>query len=735
VPIATPDRDRPSRRTRRVKGPPTPAPRAPRRTGVFSRPAVPPRTPIQRQVVKAQGRTRAAQRRLPARPVPHVPIIRNPTPKQTQAAKQAITVGIRRAVGPGTGAQRQASRASLEQELRTSPQGRALLRAASHYGRAEVRQRELARGVALLRRAPGPVREGIRRGPLPGFDIAPRGLTKTEVRAIGRADLQGRMLRDRVMPGVDRGRVGGAGHALLGTIMAQTSLGGATAENQFFKNAGRDLQALGVGPFVGAYEVGSAGAQAVQGNFDPAKRLASGAWRGITESVPGQLLQGDPAGALEEFRKHPVMAALDVSAAGAVGGRTAGALARGLGKAGEAGIRGKLADVGSTVRSPIALTDDPAAVRRGSYRERSFSKDLIRKGGQRVADQARDPLLDAKGKPVMVSQRGRMVPVLKPMNDLEAERLNRREGDLDASGANARERQDRDIARQESSVRGALKRRGIRGRAGQDLVMMVTEGTIRSAKTFEQDALEEVSRLRAEHERRLESGGYRHKGEVALAERQIDLLEKALTDPRVVKQREKIVAEGERLGRRLNENEAEQLRKGVLTNRQRARRSGLFPVAITHGRARHVSREEHAELERAAMAREGEALKRLEEAQRAPHAGQRPKYIETLRQEYLKARAERLAVSGRDPWKQKVHERWRREESRRSARRKSLVPRSARHGRQGGHEAEDDPAGRAQAVDQRRGVPLGRSGAREGLRQAGRAHPARGRNGSQGRRG
>jgi hypothetical protein len=56
---------------------------------VFARPAVPRSTPIQRVVGAVSRKTARGWRSgaLPQRPVPYVPIIRNPTPRQTRAAK------------------------------------------------------------------------------------------------------------------------------------------------------------------------------------------------------------------------------------------------------------------------------------------------------------------------------------------------------------------------------------------------------------------------------------------------------------------------------------------------------------------------------------------------------------------------------------------------------------------------------------------------------------------------
>jgi hypothetical protein len=271
---------------------------------------------------------------------------------------------------------------------------------------------------------------------------------------------------------------------------------------------------------------------------------------------------------------------------------------------------------------------DPAVVRQGAYRQRSFSKDLFRKAGQVAADRGHEFLRDRNGNIVHVHDRGRMVPVLKPLHDIQRapgslEHLQRGHANFQAAGTNARERYDREIAGRLSKVRGRLKRNGVRDRVAQDMVMLATSGAIRTAKTFEQDLRGELNRIRAEHERSMADESYRHSGVRARVERNIKLLEKALRDPKVLAQKERIVAEGERLGRQLNEGDKALLRAKVLDSPEQAKRRRLLEVAISHAGARHVTVEEHARLERAATTDE-----------------------------------ERIAVSGRPPEKLRAHEHW-----------------------------------------------------------------------------
>jgi hypothetical protein len=245
-----------------------------------------------------------------------------------------------------------------------------------------------------------------------------------------------------------------------------------------------------------------------------------------------------------------------------------------------------------------------------------------------AADRGHEFLRDRNGNIVHVHDRGRMVPVLKPLHDIQRapgslEHLQRGHANFQAAGTNARERYDREIAGRLSKVRGRLKRNGVRDRVAQDMVMLATSGAIRTAKTFEQDLRGELNRIRAEHERSMADESYRHSGVRARVERNIKLLEKALRDPKVLAQKERIVAEGERLGRQLNEGDKALLRAKVLDSPEQAKRRRLLEVAISHAGARHVTVEEHARLERAATTDE-----------------------------------ERIAVSGRPPEKLRAHEHW-----------------------------------------------------------------------------
>ena len=383
------------------------------------------------------------------------------------------------------------------------------------------------------------------------------------------------------------------------------------APTELLEAAANDVKTLATAPFVGGYEIGASAVEAAQGDLSRGRRLASGAWEGIKASVPGQLAQGDIEGAITAAREHPLLAALDVSAVGAVAGRTAGATLRGVGSRPSAGgVRGRAARAGSTVRPPISMTDDPGAP---VLVERRGSKDTIRRSAQAAADARREPLRDAQGNVVMVTQRGRKVPVLRA-SPRERARHSRREADFAASRANSVERMVRDQAGREMKVRG------VRGRAAKDLVSMVVEGTITSARHFEADLRAHRDKLAArirEHEQRVKAGEepiYRHSDELEAAKSRLALVEKVLASPKAMAQASKIVAAGEAIGRRLNEVEREAIGTGLLAP-GRARRSKLVPAAVEHLGARYFREPELRALERSGTpVREPQALARHEEA-------------------------------------------------------------------------------------------------------------------------
>ena len=312
-------------------------------------------------------------------------------------------------------------------------------------------------------------------------------------------------------------------------------IGGGTERTakRIVSNAGRDYASLATGPFVGGYELGAGSVQAARGQgTGRLQQLGRGVAQSVVESAPAALVTGHPGLAARRFEQHPLVEALNFAAVGSVAGRTAGAATRAAGSQAErAGVRGALARAGSTVRPPIALGEDASA----SLVQRSYSKDLGRKAVQVRADRRRKPLLDAQGNAVTVEQRGRQVPVLRATARERQYHLGR-EADFAASRANAVERMVRDQADHE------MRTRGIKGRHAQDLVSMVVEGTIASARSWRRDLGTHRTAI-AEQIRHMEQDGgrYRHTGGLDAARQRVKTIDAALASPKVTEQIDRIV--------------------------------------------------------------------------------------------------------------------------------------------------------------------------------------------------
>jgi len=437
----------------------------------------------------------------------------------------------------------------------------------------------------------------------------------------------------------------------------------------------RDLKTLGEGGFVGAYQLGAATYEAspardVFGGKSSTKRaekLAKGILSGYVHSAPGELLQGHFGKALSSVQQHPGIAVLDTAAGVSAAGKLAGA-----------GVRTATSfRRGSTIRPPLALTDDAGAVKAGAYREREYAKGLDRQIPQRLRDSKREPVRDANGKVVTVMQRGKKVPVLKPTR-AEQRHGNVKEADIRAGRDNAVERQQREVQGRTARIKG------VRGRRGRDLVAMVHEGTIPSLKhidpktghvmtgpaAFRRYLLDHAERLDREHAQRLGTDpvGYRHSGDLEYNRYRAQLARDAADNPKVLKQAEKIVAEGTRLGREGRALDTEAGKVGVISDEARAKGAALIPGKIEHLGGRHFTVKEHAHLEREALKVEERAKDALLGVKRTGGTG--PGGVDRrvmaripdtqrkaeLERELASARAHRIAVSGRDPKRVVAHE-------------------------------------------------------------------------------
>jgi hypothetical protein len=601
----------------------------PRPGGVFG--GLPTGPALQPQQHAAHKRTARAQGALPKRPVPHVPIIRHPSPTQTRAAQRVITNAVNRQLGATHGAERQRRRDEVYSEIATDPRHKATRRVIRHYARAQAENDalKLARRMGV---------KGVSRATTlaAGRILQARGVGANRVDTV-RAGPAPTVLRPLKLAGIGAGlNLTNLNRAVLGA----TSLGkGDEGPNLFVKKIGADLKSLGEAPFVGGYTVGAGAWEAAHGR--PQRLIGFG--KGIAKGAVQEARHP-----IKSFEEHPLLTLLDASAVGTVAGRTAGALARGAGSTVErGGVRGALARVGSTARAPIATSTDAGAVKAGAYAERKFSKDLTRKAAQAFTDASREPVRDAAGNVVTVKQRGRTVPVLQA-HPGERDRALRREGNFRGARANARERTVRDRTAAATNV-GRL-RGGVRGERARSLVAMVHEGTITSAKHFEQDITAELGRLKGEYAARIGDEGFRHSGEADAARHKIALLEDALTDPKVLRQKDRIVAEGVRQGAAAFERER-RAQGAVMFRRPREAldRARMTPVLVSHLKGRHHTEAEHAQLEAEARRHETAAAEKLK-------AATSPAERVDAARELLHAREERIAVSGRDPERVVAHE-------------------------------------------------------------------------------
>jgi hypothetical protein len=511
---------------------------------------------------RAAARTRRAERRLTRAPIAAPPVIRNPTPAQTHAAARQIAQSITRAVGPhGSARDRIARRDTLIAEIHANPRYARQRASLKHWTREQAR---ITRPDPRDRVAPG------RRPTLLHAGIGP----SVNLTALGRS---------------------------LATLTPQGLRSGSPGA-QIVRNALGDVRAIGEAPFVGGYAIGSAVvgdvAETLRTGHSTLRRegdIGRGLLKGIKEEVthPGKAL-----------RQHPLLTALDVTGAGSIVGRSAGAVARGLGTVPEAaGVRGALARAGSTARPPIALTEDPA----GGLVERRYSRDLIRKAIQQGGDATRDPVRDIAGRPVTVRQGRRDVPVLRPRSELERTRLANRRADMIAARENAAQRLARDQAGHE------LRVRRVRGRAGRQIVRWAAEGVITSAQHMPDDLRGYVKRVRAnlaQHETEVRAGQdpsiYRHEGEVRRARENVRLAERVLNNPRALAQAGRIVTEGERHGAASVAGDVEAARIG-LGDAEQLRRARLVHPAVEHMGATH-GRDPRITARRAALARNQRSL-------------------------------------------------------------------------------------------------------------------------------
>jgi hypothetical protein len=544
--------------------------RKPRPTGVFGG-LTPATAPLHRAQRVQHQRVQRAQSRLPARPVPRVPVLEHYTPRQQAVARHLIKRSVHQQAG---GARRTPQRvAQVNQELMADPRTRqalygALLAAATPRHRAAMIRAQNLRDV-----------------------VKPLGTT---ARHDHKVSYQGATIT--VNP-----------HAWLGALLDVAHTRSAVAEaGQVGKGVGKwvspvtsDLKALAEGTFVGGYQLGAGAVDALSGRgTDRLGRLGSGVVKGLEESSPAALLTGHPGLALKRLGQHPIIELLNYAGLEGAVGRLGGAATRAAGSTVEsAGVRGALARAGSTTRSPLALTDQSGS--RIIHERKPYSKDLFRKGAQVLSDKTRTEA------GFRVERNGRQVPVLKahtgeaPFRS-EQQRLLDRRTDFTASRANSvnrlvRERTARDVRRLSPSYRSLTRK------ADREIVPFALEGTIRTPATALKDLVAHRDRIaakikQAEHDIANAKPGtskqeiYRHKTEIAAARERIATIDRFLKSKPTPERLAAIFRSRGEIGARLNGNDLRMGQQG-LGNLHQAPPLPAVPVrAGAHGRGPHDRR-------------------------------------------------------------------------------------------------------------------------------------------------
>lgn len=453
-------------------------------TGVFGGLAPPTQT-FTRAQTKARRKTGRAQKRLPERPLPAIPVLRNPTPRQKEAARSLIRRSRRNQAGRGASPRRLAE---LDRELMEDPRSRDRLELARALTDLSPRMRaQLVAGFERNRVSAGSPHTRVGLGP-----------AMVDLTAIDRATFGA--LTDRVT----RGGYGIAGRAVADAINLPKTL------------------------TVGAFDWGRAGVEAIGGDTRRARALVGT----LDEGVLGRLAVGDPKGALRAFDEHPLYGALELTGAGQVAGRGAGAAMR----SGALGQGAKRA--ASTRRAPLQVIEGS-----GQTVPRSYSKNVLVKalqvGSERSARrQGRDPDVATEtpvgrfATPLRGHAKRDRASLMDSAVDefaAQAEALRRR-GRVEVGGrvkrlepARARGRRaviDRALTR---SADAAVRPAGARRRPERDLVFAAVEGRVRPG-SWRKDLQRERQRLVAVREEGLSRSARLEN------DRQVKAIDRALAD-------------------------------------------------------------------------------------------------------------------------------------------------------------------------------------------------------------
>lgn len=367
-------------------------------------------------------------------------------------------------------------------------------------------------------------------------------------------------------------------------ILGTTGVTGAIGK--VLGNTAKDAISIGELPFVGGVQVGAAAAEsAKKGSLSPFGTLGKGIAEGVAHGAAGELLQGHLSGAAKQAEEHPLFSVAEAAGVGSVAGRATGAGLRAAGtQAEKSGVGGELARAGSTVRPPLALTDEAGLAKQGLVKQRTYSKDSFRKAAQVAQDKRREPIIDAKGKAVTVKDRGRTVPVLKA-SEREQEKLQANRANFEAGRTQSVEQLERDKTRKEANqIEGRLPKVKPAARLGQELSQLVASGTIRTAATFKGDLAKRITVIKdaVQHPDR-----FRTKDELQAAKQNLKMLEKAARNQHVLKNAPEIVENGRKYAEALSKGDR-RLEGLHVFPKEQLDRAALSEYALAHMGAKHA---------------------------------------------------------------------------------------------------------------------------------------------------
>jgi hypothetical protein len=603
--------------------------------------ATPKRTP--RPVVQPNP-----DQRVPVKPAPHPPVSRpvRVTPHLApQPSRRVAGPPVPVYVPPAALSSRPAQRVATQ-----SRQTAAYSRFAAQTRRDDIAaQRQARQRAERLQRIPSPFTPHPISGMLGAERHAVASLAALHASNPAAYDARvraaahpggggGGSLLASIQPGALGAAVAHLGESYLGAIK-HGDFGGMEvipAAGRVVKHTAQDLGTLAVGPFVGGYELGDAAVTALRGHPGQAAHKLTGLAKGIVEPFKEQATHP-----IRYLSEHPLLSVLNVAGAESALGRTEGAVARGVGRKGASGVRGVLDEHAHVVRPPVSMTNDAG---QPSLVQRTYSKDLTRRAAQVAHDRGREPLKDANGHVVTTTDRGRVVPVLKSTLN-EQEKFGKQRGDFIAARTNAQERTVREQGRRAVKV---SRRKGPSGPA-RDVVALAVQGALTGPAHFASDLRayrDMVAKSIADHESGVRP--YRDSGDLAAAQKNLELADRVLGSPKAMAQGPRILAEGTRIGGVLHAGDMENA-AAELGSEQALRRSGLVVPAVTHMGARHFTVGEHQALERDAGKAEKAAADRYQAAKTPAERAQATADLHA-------AREHRIAVSGREPVAVRAHE-------------------------------------------------------------------------------